>query len=57
MHAPKAVITHLGLLLGIIGGALGWVSQGLDAAVLLLLIGYFLGKSVQSTLWTITGGG
>jgi len=35
-------------------GACGIALQGPESGILWLLVGYFLGKVLQSTLWTVT---
>lgn len=47
---------YLGLTMGVIGGVLGGAIGGIEWGVLGALFGYFVGKSVQSMIWTVTGG-
>jgi len=44
-----------GVVLGIHCAGVGAVLQGSESSVLWGLIGYFLGKSIQSMLWTVSG--
>ncbi|WP_167837431.1 hypothetical protein [Halosimplex halophilum] len=45
-----------GLLLAALFGAAGVALRGPERAVLWALVGYFLGKSIQSTVWAVTAG-
>ncbi|ELZ25626.1 hypothetical protein C475_09214 [Halosimplex carlsbadense 2-9-1] len=45
-----------GLLLAASCGAVGAAVQSPERAVLWALVGYFLGKSIQSTVWAVTAG-
>ncbi len=47
---------YLGLTMGVIGGVLGGASGGLEWGILGMLFGYFIGKSAQSMIWTVTRG-
>lgn len=38
-----------------VAGVLGAVVTGPDAAVLGAILGYFVGKTVQSLVWTVNG--
>jgi hypothetical protein len=55
MKALSPAETYPGVVLGILCAGVGAVLQGIDSSVLWGLIGYFLGKSIQSMLWTVTG--
>lgn len=53
MHASSFAVENLGPLLGVFGGIVGLAVQGWESGVLWCLVGYFLGKSMQSTYWTL----
>lgn len=55
MAIQSSVLLHLGLVLGALCALAGVAFQGLEAGFLWLLVGYFLGKSAQSTVWALTG--
>lgn len=48
-------ISHLGVVVGGLAGGVGVVFQGPESGVLWSLVGYFLGKSVQSMVWAVAG--
>jgi len=56
MPGPSIVLRHLGPGLGALFGLVGLIGQGFEAGVLWSLVGFFLGKSLQSTLWTVSAG-
>ncbi|WP_123537520.1 hypothetical protein [Halosimplex salinum] len=56
MGTLPSVATDPGLLVGLLCGAAGFALRGTEAAVLWFVVGYFVGKSIQSTVWTLTGG-
>jgi len=47
---------YLGLTVGVIGDVLGGAIGGIEWDILGMLFGYFIGKSAQSRIWTVTGG-
>jgi len=55
MEALSPAETYPGVVLGILFAGVGVTLQGIESSVLWGLIGYFLGKSIQSMLWTVTG--
>lgn len=55
MEALSPAQHYPGVVLGLLCAGVGAVLQGIDGSVLWGLIGYFLGKSIQSILWTVTG--
>jgi hypothetical protein len=55
MEVLSPAQNYPGAVLGILCAGVGAVLQGVESSVLWGLIGYFVGKSIQSTLWTITG--
>jgi hypothetical protein len=55
MQTPEGAVNYLGFLLGSICAVVGFTVQGLESGVFWSLVGYFLGKAIQSVLWTITG--
>jgi hypothetical protein len=54
----REVVTgqYLGFTVGVIGGVLGGAIGGIEWGLLGVLFGYFIGKSAQSMIWTVTGG-
>jgi hypothetical protein len=54
MHRLSAATSHLGVLFGGLCGIAGLAFQGIESAVIWSLVGYFLGKSVQSTLLALS---
>lgn len=56
MKTLSSVVPHLGVVLGTLCAIAGFAFQGVEGAVLGCLVGYFLGKTVQSTIWAFTGG-
>jgi hypothetical protein len=55
MEALSPVEDYPGVALGILCTGVGAAFQGVESGVLWGLIGYFLGKSIQSMLWSVTG--
>lgn len=55
MRTLRPALSRPGLVFGALCGVVGLALQGPDRAVLWLLVGFFLGKSLQSALWTISG--
>ncbi|MFB6142660.1 MAG: hypothetical protein ABEJ30_04880 [Halorientalis sp.] len=55
MRDALSAIDHFGMLLGVACAIVGFAVQGPEGSVLWALVGYFLGKSIQSTYWTIVG--
>jgi len=49
------VTRNLPLSLGMLCAVVGFTVHGLEGGVLWALVGYFLGKAVQSTIWTFNG--
>jgi len=49
------VVSRLGIVLGVLGGVVGLVVHSTEGAVLWALVGYFLGKSIRSTVRTVSG--
>jgi len=56
VDAPLSSLVHPGLVLGLLCGVVGVTLQTPERAVLWALAGYFLGKSIQSTVWAVTAG-
>lgn len=56
MVRRSIAITHLGIGVGCVGAIAGGAAGGVDGAVLAAIVGFFLGKSVQSIFWTVGGG-
>jgi hypothetical protein len=48
-------ISWLAVILAITTGGVGLFVSGVEIAVLWALMGYFLGKIIQSTIWTVAG--
>ncbi|WP_459191727.1 hypothetical protein [Halosimplex sp. J119] len=55
MRTLRTLATRPGIVFGVICGAVGLGLQGPEGAVIWLLVGFFVGKSLQSTLWTLSG--
>lgn len=55
MPILSSVITYLGPALGALGAIAGLALQGMDGGILGGFVGYFLGKTMQSILWTLLG--
>lgn len=56
MQTLPSAATNPGLAVGVCCGVAGLALRGSEAAVLWFVVGYFLGKSLQSVFWTLTGG-
>jgi hypothetical protein len=50
-----SLMSHSGLVVGVVCGVVGAALQGVEAGVLWFVVGYFAGKSLQSIYWTVTG--
>jgi len=57
MQTLSSTVTQLGPLLGGLCALAGFALHGVEGGTLGGLVGYFLGKTVQSTLWTLFGAG
>jgi len=55
MDALSPAENYPGVVLGVLCAGVAAVLQGVEISVLWGLIGYFLGKSIQSMLWTVSG--
>lgn len=55
MHSLSLVESQLGIVLGVLWGLVGVALLDPESGLLSALVGYFLGKSIQSTLWTFRG--
>lgn len=55
MYSLSFVESQLGIVLGVLCGLVGVALVEPESGLLSALVGYFLGKSVQSTLWTFRG--
>lgn len=55
MRTLRSVATRPGPVFGVICGVVGLGLQGPERAILWVLVGFFIGKSLESTLWTING--
>jgi len=53
MQLPSVGSFAPGLVVGICAGAAGVLLHDAEMAVLWALVGYFVGKSVQSALWVL----
>jgi len=53
MRLLSSAAARLGLFSGLLCGAVGLSVSGPDAALLWGIVGYFLGKALQSTLRTL----
>jgi hypothetical protein len=51
----SSAVTHLGLGLGFLCAIVGFALYGAEGGLLGGLVGYFLGKTIQSVLWTLLG--
>lgn len=56
MQRLSAIAARPGLGLGALGAAVGVSVQGPDQAIIWAIVAYFLGKAIQSTVWTLTAG-
>ncbi|WP_254824614.1 MULTISPECIES: hypothetical protein [Haloglomus] len=56
MQLHSSVASRPGLVAAGLCSMVGLLLQGPDAAVLWALVGYFAAKSLQSVVWTWTGG-
>jgi hypothetical protein len=52
MYSLSLVESRLGIVLGALCGFVGVALTEPESGLLIALGGYFLGKSIQSTLWT-----
>jgi hypothetical protein len=55
VYPLSSVEPRLGIVLGVLCGIVGVVLRGPESGLLAAFVGYFLGKSLQSTLWTFRG--
>lgn len=55
MPTLLSATTYLGLGLGALCAVAGLVLHGTEGGLLGGLVGYFLGKTIQSMLWTLFG--
>lgn len=55
MRGVSSAVSHLGILLGPLCAIVGLAVQGPESAALWAVVGYFLGKTTQSTYWAIAG--
>jgi hypothetical protein len=55
MYSLSFVESQLGIVLGVLCGLVGVALLELESGLVSALVGYFLGKSIQSTLWTFRG--
>ncbi|WP_207592842.1 hypothetical protein [Halomontanus rarus] len=55
MRPLSVTVRSLALGLGALGAVVGVTVYGVEGGVLWSLVGYFLGKAIQSTFWTIAG--
>jgi Na+/alanine symporter len=53
----STVTTYPAFAIGAIAGVVGFVLQGAQGAVLWLVVGYFLGKTMESARRMLTAGG
>lgn len=53
MRSVSATVRYLPYGLGVLGLVVGFAIHGAEGGVLWSLVGYFLGKAIQSTLWTV----
>lgn len=53
MNVPSVGSLSLGLVVGICAGIGGALLHDAETAVLWALVGYFVGKSVQSVMWAL----
>jgi hypothetical protein len=56
MHLYSSVMRRPALVVGGVCALVGFLGQGLEAALLWALVGYFVAESLQSVIWTWTGG-
>lgn len=52
----SSIPAHPGLAIGLLSGVVAAVLSGTQAGLLWFVVGYFVGKSLQSLLWTVSGG-
>lgn len=55
MQSLSFATTYFGLGLGALCAIAGLVLQGIEGSILGGLVGYFLGKTIQSLIWTLIG--
>jgi len=55
MGTLSAAVSHLGLEFGGLCAIAGFALRGAEGALLVGLLGYFVGKTAQSLLWTFHG--
>jgi len=55
MQTLSSVTTHLGVVLGVLCAIGGFALQGPEGGVFWSLVGFFLGKSIQSTVRAFGG--
>lgn len=56
MPTLSSATTYLGLGFGALCAVAGLVFHGIESGLLGGLVGYFLGKTIQSIFWTLFGG-
>ncbi|WP_435065733.1 hypothetical protein [Halobaculum sp. EA56] len=56
MPTLSSATTYFGLGLGALCAVAGLVLHGIEGGLLGGLVGYFLGKTIQSIFWTLFGG-
>ncbi|WP_170092925.1 hypothetical protein ACAH01_16535 (plasmid) [Halomicrobium sp. HM KBTZ05] len=52
----QSVIDRPEIACALLCGAVGFGLYGVESGVLWAIVGYFLGKSIESLFWTVTGG-
>ncbi|ACV49331.1 hypothetical protein [Halomicrobium mukohataei] len=52
----QSVIDRPEIACALLCGAVGFGLYGVESGVLWVIVGYFLGKSIESLFWTLTGG-
>jgi len=55
MRTVPSLVAHPGLAAGVVCGVAGVALQGVEAGVLWFVVGYFVGKSLQSIYWAVWG--
>ncbi|WP_181691249.1 hypothetical protein [Natronomonas sp. LN261] len=55
MQTLPSATTHLGVVFGVLCAIGGLAFQGPEGGVFWSFVGYFLGKSIQSTVWAFGG--
>jgi hypothetical protein len=55
MSPGRSPLAYPGLLGAVIGGTAGAIGAGPEAGLLWLVVGYFLGKTLQSAIRTLSG--